>query len=386
MAGPQTSVYIRISTQLPSRQQVPRLADRRYGPFLEMGMTASRKLTLLLLASVLSVTLAAADHHGAAQEAAADEPEIVAYLGDQPISLEQIDKLIAGDLMKLRQQKFDLRNEALNTLVLEKLLDAEAVKRKMNLAELMVAEVEDKAPAPTAEQVEMYLRKYGDRDPLLKGKEGAEAERMAKIQVGNQLIEERRDEFVREIMAKADLNIVLEPPRIDVRVPGYEPSLGPDSAPVTIVEFSDYQCPYCKRAQPSLDKLLAEFPDDVRLVYRDFPLDFHNEAEGAARAARCAGDQGKYWEYHRHLLTEDGSLERDDLMRRAESVGLDMTAFTACHDSDRHRDAVKAGLEDGAAVGVTGTPTFFINGRMFLGALPKDIGDLIREEIERAKQ
>ncbi|ANM32268.1 hypothetical protein ABI59_14750 [Acidobacteria bacterium Mor1] len=336
------------------------------------------------MATVLSVSLAAADHHGAAQEAAADEPEVVAYLGDQPISLEEIDKLIAGDLMKLRQQKFDLRNEALNTLVLEKLLDAEAARRKMNLAELMVAEVEDKAPAPSAEQVEMYLRKYGDRDPLLKGKEGAEAERMAKIQVGNQLIEERRDEFVREIMAKADLNIMLEPPRIDVRVPGYEPSLGPDDAAVTIVEFSDYQCPYCKRAQPSLDKLLAEFPDDVRLVYRDFPLDFHNEAEGAARAARCAGDQNKYWEYHRHLLTEDGSLERDDLMRRAEAVGLDMTAFTACHDSDRHRDAVKAGLEDGAAVGVTGTPTFFINGRMFLGALPKDIGDLIREEIERA--
>jgi protein-disulfide isomerase len=147
-------------------------------------------------------------------------------------------------------------------------------------------------------------------------------------------------------------------------------SRGPAAAPVTIVEWSDYECPYCKQAQEVLQRLRAEFPDTVRLVFKDFPLRSHPQALPAALAARCAGAQGRYWEYHDLLFVAQPDFARDQLIVYARRLGLDAGTFTDCLDSGRFREAVLADQREGRAAGVRATPTFFINQRKVEGVLP----------------
>lgn len=145
---------------------------------------------------------------------------------------------------------------------------------------------------------------------------------------------------------------------------------GPATAPVTIFEWSDYECPFCQRAQEVLHRLQGEFPDTVRLVFKDFPLRSHPNALPAAVAARCAGAQGRYWEYHDLLFVAQPDLARDHLIGYARRLGLDVPAFTECLGSSPVRDAVLADQREGRAAGVRATPTFFINQRKIEGALP----------------
>ena len=136
-----------------------------------------------------------------------------------------------------------------------------------------------------------------------------------------------------------------------------------------------------------VEDLLKQYPDKVRLVYRDYPLQFHPQAFPASEAAHCAADQGKYWEYHSNLMTVEGTLQVDDLKKRAGDVGLDMAAFTSCIEGQSHDASIKASFDEGASLGVTGTPTFFINGRMIVGARPvEEIKAMIDEEIDRANR
>ncbi|HET9922576.1 MAG TPA: thioredoxin domain-containing protein [Methylomirabilota bacterium] len=160
---------------------------------------------------------------------------------------------------------------------------------------------------------------------------------------------------------------------------------GPAAAPVTIFEWSDYQCPYCKRAQVVLARLQAEFPDTVKITFKDFPLRSHEGALPAALAARCAGAQGRYWEYHDLLFVAQPDFSRDELLGYARRLGLDTPPFTECLDSARFRDAVLADQREGLDAGVGGTPTFFINGRKIEGALPlEEFREAIRQALREA--
>ena len=156
---------------------------------------------------------------------------------------------------------------------------------------------------------------------------------------------------------------------------------GAESASVTILEFSDFQCPYCKRAQDTLEQIMREFPGRVRIVFKDFPLDFHPGARPAALAARCAGAGGRFWEYHDLLFVAQPDFEREDLLRYAERIGLERASFAECLDSARFRDAVEQDMTEGRALGITGTPTFFVNGRRLVGAMPVEA---FREAVRAA--
>src|SRR5262245_56178675 len=158
---------------------------------------------------------------------------------------------------------------------------------------------------------------------------------------------------------------------------------GPSAAPVTIVEFSDYECPYCKRAQAVLVQLLAEYPGQIRLVFKDFPLDFHPGARPAAEAARCAGASGRFWEYHDLLFVAQPAFSRQDLVSYARRLDLDPVAFAACLDGGQFRPLVQRDLDEGRALGVRGTPTFFVNGLRLVGAQPIEN---FRESVEQALQ
>lgn len=156
---------------------------------------------------------------------------------------------------------------------------------------------------------------------------------------------------------------------------------GPAAAPVTIFEWSDYQCPYCKRAQEVLARLQAEFPETVKIAFKDFPLRSHDRALPAALAARCAGAQGRYWEYHDLLFVAQPDFSREELLGYARRLGLEAPPFTECLDSARFQDAVLADQREGRDAGVRATPTFFVNGRKIEGALPIEV---FREAIEQA--
>jgi protein-disulfide isomerase len=170
--------------------------------------------------------------------------------------------------------------------------------------------------------------------------------------------------------------------RVNVSTEG-DPSIGPADAPVTIVEFSDYQCPYCQTwYQQTFNQLLANYPDQIRFVYRDLPLPMHSEAIPAAEAAHCAGEQGVYWKYHDSLFSGKYSLGRVGYEQYATDLGLDAVAFTACLDDHRYQDEIKTDAAEAARVGLNGTPSFVINGRILIGALPyADFKAIIDEEL-----
>ncbi len=159
--------------------------------------------------------------------------------------------------------------------------------------------------------------------------------------------------------------------RFKVAVEG-NPTIGPDTAPVTIIEFSDFQCPFCKRFHDgTLQALLKKYEGKIRFAYRDFPISaIHPFAQGAAEAAECAHAQNKFWEYHDLLFQNQDRLTRDDLIGYARQLNLDAKAFQDCYDTGQYAQEVQADLQVGQTLGITGTPTFFINGRLLVGAQP----------------
>lgn len=179
--------------------------------------------------------------------------------------------------------------------------------------------------------------------------------------------------------AVADTNTVR---RVDVSTDD-DPSIGPANAPVTIIEFSDYQCPYCEVWYKQVyQQLLASYPNQIRFVYRDLPLSMHPEAVPAAEAADCAGEQSDYWKYHDALFSQKYGLNRKAYEQYAADLGLDTKAFAACLDSHRYKGEVEADASDAARVGISGTPSFVVNGRILIGALPfSEFKTVIDEEL-----
>jgi len=205
-------------------------------------------------------------------------------------------------------------------------------------------------------------------------------------------LEQEREAAARDAVVAAlkedgpRLAFALEPPRLAVAITAHDPVRGPAEAPVTLVEFSDYQCPFCGRVTPTLRRLRETYGERLRIVWKDFPLDNHPNAQKAAQAAWCAGEQGRYWEYHDQLFANQPSLGDEALKGYAEKVGLDPAAFRECFESGRYEDRVKQGMADGVALGVDSTPTVFINGRRVTGAQPYEaFAKVVEDELDRAK-
>ncbi|MFH1972062.1 MAG: thioredoxin domain-containing protein [archaeon] len=176
-------------------------------------------------------------------------------------------------------------------------------------------------------------------------------------------------------------NIAVEPDDSVAGVAVAEPTIvevsedddawtGGKNADVVIVEFSDFQCPYCARGAEVVAELLEEYGNDIKVVYRDFPLSFHENAHIAAEAAECAAEQDKFWEFHDLLFANQGALDITSLKGYAAELGLDTESFNECLDSGEMSAEVDADLEDGIAAGVRGTPAFFVNGQLISGAQP----------------
>jgi protein-disulfide isomerase len=160
-----------------------------------------------------------------------------------------------------------------------------------------------------------------------------------------------------------------------------DPAIGPPDAPITIIEFSDFQCPYCKRWHNEVyGRLMQEYQGKVRVVFRDFPLSsIHPDAESAAEAADCANEQGAFWEYHDKLFNGD-QLGQTVYLQYAQELGLDMDKFKTCVDTGRYKSEVAADYDYASNLGVRSTPTFFLNGLPIVGAQPYDVFKQVIEQ------
>jgi protein-disulfide isomerase len=302
---------------------------------------------------------------------------------EQKVTYGELTGRIGAPLADLEKRKQELLKRGLDGYIIEKLVQAEAKKRGMaNEDALLKAEVEDKAvQPPDAEIQKIYDQaKASGQLPPEVTLEQVKPEIIKML--GEQGKREKAQALFSELKSKADVKILLPEKRVQVEATG--PSKGPDNAPITIVEFSDFQCPFCSRANTTVDEVMKQYGDKVRLVFRHFPLSFHQEAPKAAEASACADDQKKFWEYHDKLFANQGALKVDDLKKHAADLGLDTARFNECLDSGKKAELVKKDMAAGEKVGVSGTPAFFINGVALSGAVPaEDFKAIIDAELSK---
>lgn len=313
---------------------------------------------------------------------------VVARVADRVITLEEVDEeALQADTstfrgMRLEQALYEARSRTLSTLVADLLIELEADERGVSPQELMASEVLGDVPPVTDAEIESWFEANAARI----GSPPLDEVRDAILRA---LTEDRQQtalyDYVTALRSKWDVSVSLEPPRTEVEVAASDPSKGPADAPIVIVEFSDFQCPFCRQVVPTLQEIEAEYPGKIRRVFKDFPLASHPEAFKASEAARCAGDQGRYWDFYTTLFeNQRNGLEVDDLVRYAGEQNLDVEAFSTCLDASTHAASVQSAFDEGQSYGVAATPTFFINGRELAGAQPfETFRRVIDEELAR---
>jgi protein-disulfide isomerase len=349
-----------------------------------MARPTRRLLTAVALIGVTAAFACAAaasdSAKGAKKTPAADAAARVAQIGDKSITMQELDAEAAGSLSKVRQEEYEVRRQALDGMINKQLLDKEAAAKGVEVTKLLETEVVSKVADPKPEEIDALYEQN-------KARYGSQPKEQVVAQLGNMMRAQKsaevRNAYLKTLRDKYGVKILLDPPRVAVSLDD-DAAKGPAKAPVTIVEFSDYQCPYCGRAEQTVQEILKRYGDKVRLVYRDYPLPMHPNALGAAEASECAKEQGKFWEMHGAMFANQAKLSQADLVATAGSLGLDKDKFKTCLDSGKYKDEVQKDAADGQSYGVTGTPTFFINGIMLVGARPLDsFSEIIDDELAR---
>jgi protein-disulfide isomerase len=305
---------------------------------------------------------------------------VVAVVNGKEISEQELVERVRGEMFKLEAQMYEVRRNGVDELISEYLLEQAAQARGLSGDQLLQQEVDAKVDEVTAKEVEDFYttNQARIRKPLNE----------VRPQIVNYLqqskLTEARRAYLKSLRDKAQVKVYLTPPVVEVSAEG-APYKGPQNAPITIVEFSDFQCSYCKRVLSVLNQVLERYPDKVKLAFRDFPiLNIHPYAQKAAEAAHCAADQGKFWEYHDLLFENQDAIPGANYAEHAKALGLEMTTFQECVDSQKYRQTVERNYADGVKAGVSGTPAFFINGRLLSGAQPLEaFKGVIDEELDR---
>jgi protein-disulfide isomerase len=308
--------------------------------------------------------------------------ETVATVGDTPISRESLEKHVKPKLVEVENQRYEVLSEGLDELISEQLLEKESKARNVTTEQLVATEITSKLAEPTDAEIQKV---YDDNKAQLQGQTLDQVKPRIVEFLKQQKAAERQEAFLTELKGKYKTSVALKPPKVEVSTAG-RPARGPEAAPITIIEFSDYECPFCKRAEPTVKKVLDTYGDKVRLVYRHYPLEFHATARPAAEASACAAAQGKFWEYHDKLFAA-ADLSDATLKKLAGEVGLDQAKFDECFAKKQFKADIDKDVADASSVGVTGTPAFFINGRMISGAQPfEKFKEIIDDELARSSK
>jgi protein-disulfide isomerase len=312
--------------------------------------------------------------------------ERLATIDGKPILESEVLEKAAGQLdnveaqrlqceLQADQTRHQVMDQAVRGLVRDRLTEEAAAKANLGKDEWFQQELDRRQETIGEDEVTEFFER--NRSRLRNANRDQIAPQIRQYLATEQLyaaLEEGRD-----------IDYLLDPFRIEVAADG--PAKGPASAPVTVVEFSDFQCPYCKQVVPTIEQALEKYEGKIRVVFRQYPLtSIHPQAFKAAEASLCAADQGKFWELHDVMFEEQKALDVPELEEKAKRLGLDAEAFSSCLSSGKYTEQVQADLKAGVAAGVSGTPAFFVNGRPLSGAIGLDrLSEVVDEELARAK-
>ena len=326
------------------------------------------------LALVVSLTTAVTNLYGQAQPEAS---QVVARVSGTDLTLVDLQQKEGGKLLQAEYQYYLNERKALEDLIDTRLLADEARKRNISLDQLLDTEVYKGVKDPTEDQLEVYYEGLDSQQPY-------QAVREDVLQHIRELRRTKaRAAFVENLRKEAKINILLMPPSADVEI-AKAYSSGSLNAPVVLVEFADYECPYCQKVNPQIQQLKKEYGDNLTVIYKDFPLPMHHGSEKAAEASRCAGEQGKFWEYH-DVLFYSRLIDVDALKEHARVLKLDGDRFDTCLDSGKQAAAVKQDLDEAKSLGLTGTPSFFVNGHFFSGVVDyAALKDIVNQQLNLA--
>jgi len=330
------------------------------------GAAAAALLLLAVAAGCSNQKAASAAESKAPSEApplaASDIPNVLATVGSDSITMSDIRARVGDNLDQLearfRQNRFTVINNALQDALHERVLGAEAKKQGKTVDQLVEAELGAPIEPSETDISTWYLAntsRVGNR-PI----------DQIRPQIADFLRKERRKQATEKLDQRLNqtnkVTIHLEPYRLTLNNEG-APAMGPKDAKVTLVEFSDFQSPFCGRFYPTLKQVEQKYADKVRIVYRQYPIpSLHPNAFKAAEASLCANDQGKFWELHDLMFQEQEQLTVRELKEKAKRVGMDQKKFDSCLDSGRYTERVQDDIKEGARSGVTGTPALFVNG------------------------
>jgi len=351
---------------------------------IHLQQTGSRRVFsgVLVLIAALGFCLPACS----AQDKAADKKaasaggsQVLAVVNGKPVTEADVRVKAADQFAQLdrdyESNKRQLLESQLDQAIQDRLLEAEAAAKGVAKEQLLA---NLKGPDVTDADVDKFYEENKAQIPRPKDQVAGQIKQY--LQQKGQV--ESRQKYFDGLQAKYKVEKKLEPVRTQVAANG--PAHGPASAPVTIVEFSDFQCPFCGRLIPTLEQVKAKYGDKIRIVFRQFPLPMHPNAQKAAEASLCANEQGKFWEMHDAMFKNQQELAVENLKAKAASLGLKADVFNSCLDSDKYAAQIQADQKEGSAAGVNGTPAMFINGRFVNGAVPlEQITSVIDDELRR---
>jgi protein-disulfide isomerase len=336
------------------------------------------------------VILTACSTTSAQQTRRPSQTDVVATVGSTSITLAEVDDRalqqpasnFGGE--KLAQALYDARHAALDQIVADKLMDDAAKAQGLDRAALIEKEITSKVGAITEADVAAW---YQANQARVQGAPLDQVRQPIRAFLTQQQMQDVRDKYVATLKAKVTVRTMLEPPRQTVKAVSTSPTRGQVDAPIEMIEFSDFQCPYCFGVNPTVAQVLSTYGDRIHFVYREYPLPNHQNARPASEAAQCANEQGKFWPYHDKLFANQQRLSATDFKQYAVDLGLDPPRFNSCVDSHKYAALVEADVAAGNDAGVNGTPAFFINGRILSGAQPFDaFKKIIDEELDLKKK
>jgi protein-disulfide isomerase len=322
-----------------------------------------------------------------AQTPGSDESGIAATVGGDVITNRRLDVLLGAKLLETQREIYRMKMEKLDQLIVEMVLDKEA-KEQGKTADALLEQVTPAGSIPPVEEAEVdkYMQENQQRLQAYQGSIPDLRERV-KAYLGQQKRSQIITNYAHGLEAKYGVRVLVampNPPKVKVDTRG-APTLGPSDAPVTVVEFSDYQCPACRATHQVVKEVRAAYGDKVQWIYKEYPLKRHKDAFVAAEASHCAEDQGKFWEYQEALFTAP-DLSADNLVNIAGLLGMSREKFSQCLHDSRHKALVEKNVRDAVEAGVDRTPTFMINGTVTAGGPSLDtFKSMIDAELKKVE-
>ncbi len=309
------------------------------------------------------------------------ENVVVAIVDGQRISEAELDAWVGDKLMRLKTEEYGLRNSTLQEHIDNLLLAREAAKRNMHVDSLVRKEVTEKTPIVTEAEAQAVIEVVAGKYQSMSAEQ---ALKLASEDLRQRRLSKRRNEFLASLRATYPSTVAMEPPRLTRPIAAAQgQAIGPTNAPVSIVEFSDFQCPFCSQLSATLERLHRDYPDQVQVVFKHFPV--HQQATRAAEAAWCAAQQNRFWEMQKILFAETNLVATEQFEELAKRVRLDMPSFKDCLHSSHTTTEVLRDYSDGVSLGVSATPTLFVNGQMFVGTKPYEaFRGIIDLELQRS--